>query len=164
MVHLVHLVGKCSAPGISPAVAYHGSTWRTGLRRGDMADNSSQPAYQALANRLRQRIEDGHIAPGQALPSATALMSEYGVSSTVVKNAMRELRASGHVVGQQGKAVYARLPTAPTWLASLISAGSQLAALVERETLEGREEPLKDWQQALADAPSYARRASEQGV
>lgn len=129
-----------------------------------MTDHTSQPAYQALANELRQRIEDGRIAPGQALPSATALMSEYGVSSTVVKNAMRELRASGHVVGQQGKAVYARLPTAPAWLASLISAGSQLAEMVEREAIQDREAPLKDWQQALADVPRYARRAFEQGV
>ena len=129
-----------------------------------MTDHTSQPAYQALANTLRQRIEDGRIAPGQALPSATALMGEYGVSSTVVKNAMRDLRASGHVVGQQGKAVYARLPTAPPWLTSLISAGSRLAALVEGEAIQGGEAPLKEWQQALADVPGYARRASEQGV
>ena len=61
-----------------------------------MADFTGQPAYRALANDLRERIEDGRIRPGQALPSASTLMREYGVSSTVVKNAMRELRASGH--------------------------------------------------------------------
>lgn len=129
-----------------------------------MTDHTSQPAYQALANELRQQIEDGRIAPGQALPSASVLMSGYSVSSTVVKNAMRELRASGHVVGQQGKAVYARLPTAPAWLTSLISAGSRLAALVERESIQGCEAPLNEWQQAVANVPTYARRVSEQGV
>lgn len=129
-----------------------------------MADFTSQPAYQALANDLRERIEDGRIRPGQALPSASMLMREYGVSSTVVKNAMRELRASGHVMGRQGKAVYAQLPTQPSWLTSLIAAGSQLAVFVGQHAIEGRDQPLKDWQRAVDDVPTSVRRGSEKGV
>jgi len=129
-----------------------------------MGDFTGRPAYLALAEELRQRIENGRIRPGEALPSATTLMRDHGVSSTVVKNAMRELRASGHVVGHQGKAVYAQLPTEPAWLASLITAGSDLAAIVEGHSLEGREKPLKDWQQALDSVPSHLRRTADQGV
>lgn len=129
-----------------------------------MADFTGQPAYQALANDLRERIEDGRIRPGQALPSASTLMREHGVSSTVVKNAMRELRASGHVMGHQGKAVYAQLPTEPSWLTSLIAAGSQLAAFVEQHAIEGRDQPLKAWQRAVDSVPSKVRRGSEQDV
>lgn len=129
-----------------------------------MADFTGQPAYQALANDLRERIEDGRIRPGQPLPSASTLMREYGVSSTVVKNAMRELRASGHTVGHQGKAVYAQLPTEPAWLTSLIAAGSQLAAFVDEQAIEGRQQPLKAWQRAVDSVPGDVRRGSEQGV
>ena len=129
-----------------------------------MADVAGRPAYLALAAELRQQIENGLIKPGEALPSATSLMKEHGVSSTVVKNAMRELRATRHVVGQQGKAVYAQLPTAPVWLASLISAGSGLAAFLEEHAIEGRERPLSEWQQALDGVPNDLRRTAEQGL
>lgn len=123
-----------------------------------MAGLTGQPAYHALAEDLRQKIEDGRISPGEALPSATALMKDYGVSSTVVKNAMRELRAGGYVVSHQGKAVYAQLPTAPAWLTGLIAAGSALASIVDVHELEGREQPLKDWRQALDSVPASFRR------
>lgn len=129
-----------------------------------MADSARQPAYRALANNLRERIEDGRIRPGQPLPSASTLMREHGVSSTVVKNAMRELRASGYAMGRQGKAVYAQLPTEPPWLTSLIAAGSKLAALVDQHAVEGREGPLDDWRRAMDEVPSNVRHSPEQDV
>lgn len=129
-----------------------------------MAEIARQPAYRTLADNLRERIEDGRIRPGQPLPSGAALMREYGVSSTVVKNAMRELRASGYAMGRQGKAVYAQLPTEPAWLTSLIAAGSKLAAFVDQNAIEGREGPLDDWQRAVDGVPSNVHRGSEHGV
>jgi hypothetical protein len=71
---------------------------------------------------------------------------------------MRELRAGGYIVSHQGKAVYAQLPTAPGWLTGLIAAGSALASIVEARELEGREQPLKGWQQALDGVPASFRR------
>jgi DNA-binding FadR family transcriptional regulator len=129
-----------------------------------MAEVTGRPAYQAVADDLRQQIESGTLAPGKALPSASALMKTYSVSSTVIKNAMHELRSSGYVIGQQGKGVYARLPVGPEWLVSLIRAGSDLAAIVEESALDGPNEPVKHWQQALDGVPADFRRTSDQAV
>ena len=127
-----------------------------------MTGMESQPAYVAVANDIRGRIESGELAPGKPIKSASQLMDEYHVSSTVIKNAMRELRASGHTEGQQGKAVYARIPTGPQWLANLIDAGSGLAALAEECIPDLGDEPVKRWQEALDNVPVSQRRRPEQ--
>jgi GntR family transcriptional regulator len=75
-----------------------------------MADWSGQPAYMQVADALRTEIRSGRIPPGSQLPSYEALMRKYGVSITVVRNAVRELKTEGLVFTHQGKGAFVRNP------------------------------------------------------
>ncbi|MBP6901749.1 MAG: FadR family transcriptional regulator [Burkholderiaceae bacterium] len=59
-----------------------------------------------LATLLRQRVEAGEFAPEQRLPTEQALALHYGVSRTVVREAVSRLRSSGLLVSRQGSGVY----------------------------------------------------------
>ncbi|WP_214415629.1 GntR family transcriptional regulator [Sphaerisporangium fuscum] len=73
-----------------------------------MTAMSGTPAYVQVAADLRSQIEGGALPEGAQLPSMTQLRERYGVSSTVVRDALNELRREGLVVGQQGKGVFVR--------------------------------------------------------
>jgi DNA-binding GntR family transcriptional regulator len=118
-----------------------------------MTEFTGQSAYTQIADELRRRIMSGELAPGTKLPSASQLMRDFGVSSTVVKNAMLLLRASGHVFGHQGKAVFARLPEPEPWITGLISAGSKLAELLAGSDVAERDNALSAWAKALGAVP-----------
>jgi DNA-binding GntR family transcriptional regulator len=78
-----------------------------------MADWSGGPAYLQVADVLRADIRQGRIAPGSQLPSYEALMKRYGVSITVVRSAVRELKTEGLVYTHQGKGAFVRDPLPP---------------------------------------------------
>ena len=73
-----------------------------------MVEKSGRPAYEQVADDLRQKIVDGTYPVGEALPSTQRLMDSYSVSSTVARRAVSELRNEGLVVGQSGKAVFVK--------------------------------------------------------
>ncbi len=75
-----------------------------------MADWSGRPAYMQVAEVLRAEIRSGRIPPGSQLPSYEALMRKYGVSITVVRSAVRELKTEGLVHTHQGKGAFVRDP------------------------------------------------------
>ncbi|TDE55804.1 FadR family transcriptional regulator [Nonomuraea mesophila] len=56
-----------------------------------------------LVERLRSRILAGEIAPGQKLPTESSLVEEFGVSRTVVREAISRLQAAGLVETFQGR-------------------------------------------------------------
>jgi len=66
------------------------------------------PAYRQIADDLRRKIAEGEIPVGSAIPSTAALTRTYGVSTTVIRAAVAQLRADGLLVGQPGKGVYVR--------------------------------------------------------
>lgn len=55
---------------------------------------------------LRDRITSGGITPGERLPSEARLCEEFGVSRTVVREAIAALRADGLVEARQGAGVF----------------------------------------------------------
>ena len=55
-----------------------------------------------LVTALGDRIERGLVKPGEKLPSEQALIEEFGVSRTVVREAISSLKARGLVTTQQG--------------------------------------------------------------
>jgi DNA-binding FadR family transcriptional regulator len=72
---------------------------------------SAQPAIERrkprtlaleLVESLGDRIRDGRIAPGAKLPSEADIMREFGVSRTVVREALSKLQASGLVQTRHG--------------------------------------------------------------
>jgi DNA-binding GntR family transcriptional regulator len=78
-----------------------------------MTSRSSLPAFLRVAADLRRQIETGTLAPGGQLPSMSQIRDLYGVSNTVVRDALNELRRDGLIVGQQGKGVFVRSDSEP---------------------------------------------------
>lgn len=68
----------------------------------------SKPAYQQIADDIRQRILDGELQAGDKLPTESDLMAEYGVSRIVVRNATNVLQSEGLIKKQQGSGTFVR--------------------------------------------------------
>lgn len=57
----------------------------------------------AVIDRLTAAILEGHLKPGDALPSESQIALTFGVSKPIAREALRELAAMGVVQVQQGK-------------------------------------------------------------
>jgi DNA-binding FadR family transcriptional regulator len=73
-----------------------------------VVDHTGRPKYVEVAESLRKSIARGQYPVGSELPSTARLTETFGVSTTVIRAAIRELRAEGLIIGQPGKAVYVR--------------------------------------------------------
>jgi GntR family transcriptional repressor for pyruvate dehydrogenase complex len=75
-----------------------------------MMSIASAPAQRArprtlaleLVESLGDRIRDGRLAPGDKLPTEAEIMGQFGVSRTVVREALSKLQASGLVQTRHG--------------------------------------------------------------
>ncbi|KAB2875677.1 MAG: FadR family transcriptional regulator, partial [Bauldia sp.] len=59
-----------------------------------------------LASRLSEEIVAGKLAPGTRLPTEHELMRSFGVSRTVVREAIAALRSEGLVETRQGSGAF----------------------------------------------------------
>ncbi|MEP1768326.1 MAG: FadR/GntR family transcriptional regulator [Sulfitobacter sp.] len=68
-----------------------------------------------MANRLRKMIDDRQWVAGQQLPTEIKLIETFGVSRTVIREAISALGAEGLVKSQHGRGVFVaeHLPTRP---------------------------------------------------
>lgn len=64
------------------------------------------PAYLRVAARIRERIGIRELPAGTRLPTEDQLMREHGVSRTVIRYALNQLRSEGLIVGRQGSGNY----------------------------------------------------------
>lgn len=71
-----------------------------------MTQFTGQAVYRKIVDDLRERIHDGRLRAGEQLPSIADLMHQYGVSQTVVKAALAELKSTGEIYGHQGKGTF----------------------------------------------------------
>lgn len=60
-----------------------------------------------VVDALSGRIRDGSLAPGEKLPTEAAIMEEFGVSRTVVREAISRLQAAGLVETRHGVGTFA---------------------------------------------------------
>lgn len=67
-----------------------------------------------LAKNLSERIAHGELKAGEKLPSEHEMVASYGVSRTVVREAVSHLKSSGLVVSRQGVGVFVLEPSAAT--------------------------------------------------
>jgi DNA-binding GntR family transcriptional regulator len=67
-----------------------------------------KPAYQQIADDIRQRILDGALRAGDQLPTEVNLMAEYGVSRIVVRGAVELLKNEGLVSKERGRGTFVR--------------------------------------------------------
>jgi DNA-binding GntR family transcriptional regulator len=73
-----------------------------------VVDHTGRPKYIEVAESLRKAIASGQYPVDSELPSTARLTETFGVSTTVIRAAIRELRTEGLIIGQPGKAVYVR--------------------------------------------------------
>ncbi|WP_280153803.1 FadR/GntR family transcriptional regulator [Piscinibacter sp. XHJ-5] len=94
-----------------------------------------------LAARLLAQVEAGQLSPGDRLPTEQQLAESHGVSRTVVREAVHQLRSRGLLVSRQGSGVYVAQPAANQPLAFDPRVLDSLAAVVQivevRRALEG---------------------------
>lgn len=83
-----------------------------------------------LAADLRTRIVDGMIQPGEKLPSENTLISDFGVSRTVVRAALTRLQAEGLVETERGRGSFALTP--PTDVPNAVAGGRPVATTEDR--------------------------------
>jgi GntR family transcriptional regulator len=72
--------------------------------------NADRALYRQLADLLREQIVNGTLAPGQDLPSETALAYEHDVGRDTVRDALGLLRAEGLIVTERGRPAYVTDP------------------------------------------------------
>ncbi|HZX05928.1 FadR/GntR family transcriptional regulator, partial [Kribbella sp.] len=78
-------------------------------------------AYEIVED-LKQRILTGEIAPGEKLPGENSLVEEFGVSRTVVREAVSRLQAAGLVETFQGRGSFVlEVPERPPGLRAVRS-------------------------------------------
>lgn len=70
----------------------------------DRIDRSADRAlFRQLADIIRAQITSGDLAPGQDLPTETALAYEHEVGRDTVRDALQILRNEGLVVSERGR-------------------------------------------------------------
>lgn len=77
---------------------------------GTNAPRGRQRLAQQLIDQLRGQIESGKLKEGDQLPTEPQLEASFGVSRTVVREAIADLRAAGYVKPVQGKGVFVSNP------------------------------------------------------
>lgn len=70
---------------------------------GAPLDRTGPPLWAQLRDSLVRQISDGGLPPHSKLPSEAGLCAEFGVSRTVVREALNQLVMNGRVYKIQGK-------------------------------------------------------------
>jgi GntR family transcriptional regulator, transcriptional repressor for pyruvate dehydrogenase complex len=94
-----------------------------------------------LAALIEQQIDGGALAPGDRLPTEQRLAEVHGVSRTVVREAVHQLKSQGLVRSRQGSGVFVTEPPAHRALAfdpKLLESIDAVVQMVElRRVIEG---------------------------
>ncbi len=94
-----------------------------------------------LAARIEAQIDGGELKPGDRLPTEQKLAEAHGVSRTVVREAVHQLKSQGLVRSRQGSGVYVTEPPAHRALAfdpKLLESMDAVVQMVElRRVMEG---------------------------
>ena len=66
------------------------------------------PLYQRVAEKIANRIYDGHWRPGEPIPNEFALADEFSVSQGTIRKSMSVVEEAGLVDRQQGRGTFVR--------------------------------------------------------
>jgi len=85
-----------------------------------------------VAGELRRRVLAGEFAPGDRLPTGSELSAEFGVSMSVVREAMSRLKHDGLIFSVQGAGAFvSRQPQAATFRLDTDSGPNDLVRIFE---------------------------------
>src|SRR5215212_11344239 len=76
--------------------------------RWTIADRAMKPAWVQIEEQLADRIEAGHLAPGERLPAERDLAVALSVSRMTVRQALASLAARGLVERGVGRGTFVR--------------------------------------------------------
>ncbi len=83
---------------------------RSALKRIAVDRTSSIPLYVQLRDALQEQIDRNAWVPGDQLPGDQELCEAYGVSRTVVRQALQELSFQGAIVRHRGRGTFVAEP------------------------------------------------------
>ena len=126
---------------MSNEAAGTGSPTRTA---GEIAVSRIKPAYEQVADQLRDLIVSGELQPGDRLPVEGKLSSTFGVSRSTVREALRALAAQNLVYTSRGVSGGTFVADAsPGLLSSYLETGLSLLSgadqITPAELMEARE-------------------------
>lgn len=68
--------------------------------------SSKHPVWKKISLHLRDSILEGHLQPGEKIPTETVLAKEYGVNRHTVRRGIQDLIERGLLRSQQGSGTY----------------------------------------------------------
>lgn len=102
------------------------------MEPSDKAPAKRHRLSHTLIDELQREIESGALAAGERLPTEHQLCDRFGVSRTVVREAISGLRASGLVEARKGRGVYVRAAEERPDAAAIFTGGtSDIVAILE---------------------------------
>ncbi len=123
------------------------------LRDGQLDRTSKDPLWLQLASVLQRAIDEGRLAPDQALPSEAELIDMFGVSRTVVRDALAELVRRNAIYKIRAKGSFVSPPAADLrFISSMEGSSADLAAA-------GRSSTTRILRQELAQADTREAQA-----
>ncbi|MEU5755696.1 GntR family transcriptional regulator [Streptomyces sp. NPDC047829] len=122
---------------------------------------------QEIAYDLREQILSGRLAGGEALPSESQMMNQYGYSRETIRAGVRVLIEEGLVVTGQGQGKYVREDYPPVvWNWTTLESRSRHANAVEGRTAgdqwasvisENGNAPRQDITVSIVEPPQHVR-------
>lgn len=107
-------------------------------------------AYRAVSAELQKLIQSGVLAPGQPLPSETALAEQFGVHRSTIREGIRQLENEGYLTRSSRKTLTVSIPGREA-----IGTRSSRALLVHKITFR------QLWEAAMILEPQAAFLAAE---
>ena len=96
---------SCAPQRCAQLNAHRGTQRHRGAQRDEgtgMENPKATPEYRRVADGLREQISAGRHPVGAMLPSLPQIEAEFGVSMTVARRALMELRLEGLISTQHG--------------------------------------------------------------
>ena len=123
--------------------------------------NSPMPLYYQLERSLELEISSGRWVPGDQIGSEPDLMNQFGVSRSVIRQALKRLEQRGLITRQRGRGSYVANEQLRSWLLASQSGFFQdevdrAGRLVRTDVLRAEIELLPDWALRALELPPGA--------
>lgn len=69
---------------------------------------TNKPKYRQIADYIREKIAQGELTPGDALPTESALQEQFAVSRVTVRQALKQLTEQSIIESIQGSGSYVK--------------------------------------------------------